>query len=965
VRSTCVVALCALFLTWRLFGQVGLHPPPSGGSCGSGAGWDFEDGSLQGWTPSGTAFQQQPLQGDISVVRVQPAGFRAEIASDIGGNYWSGYGWPNGHGGDFWIGSRDYSTGTPVPVDRGDASTGVLTSPVFIVGSNFVSFLMGGGRTTQERVELQILARDAAEALALARAPVTYTESPAPPGPAFVRQDGLWVTMFAGVSRQVGEVLERQAFLVTAYRGRTARVRVVDESSIAHINADDFTCADRVPPPPDPIPLWGFADLHSHPRSDLGFGGLFWGKPTGPIESLLSCPGPTHGGHLVLTGALGGIVQGVTGSQNASALVVDQMLEMNRSSNDIHDKQGFPSFKGWPYYDTAIHQQMHVDWIKRAWQGGLRVLFADVVNNRLLALGMGAEQLDDDAFQQEIAGIRELVQSQPWMQIANTPAQARQIIQQGRLAVVLGVELDQLELLLKSQLQKNKPRNEATACAVGMVGSVVAPLAAGGAAGIAGAGAIPVEAGATAALAPLLPGIAELVGITATSTTAVATVSAITASATASLAAAALAPSASQVCPYANRDVYTLPPGVNLQTFTRQLVDKLVQNGVRHVIPIHLVNNSFGGTAVYMDALNLLNFYENDKWFEGATPSGSAGDVDRVISSVALPPGCSGALCVTLQSYPQAAQVNRIGLTAAGAQLIAELEHRGMILDVSHMSDRSLNDTLHIVAPGCTAPGSPACAGGYPVMSSHTGVRETEHAPVALSAQGTFRTERDLGRPEAQMIRDMGGMVGMGVAPTTVPSDCMGSTRSFGVEFGELLNDMRPAALRSHPLGVGPASTAELAQVRGVALGTDGNGMNGMTIPRFGDFACGRRPSYVVVAGPNTPPFSGVGAPQAYALAYRSSGPIFGSSCSVPPTVPRMTGEAALVQSVAGERRFDYNCDGLAHYGMLPDFLQDTRNAAVGAGAFRPLMRSAEDMIEMWEKSCRLAESVGGGDACQ
>ena len=185
MRSTCVVALCTLFLTWRLFGQVGLHPPPSGGSCGSGAGWDFEDGSLQGWTPSGTAFQQQPLQGDISVVRVQPAGFRAEIASDIGGNYWSGYGWPNGHGGDFWIGSRDYSTGTPVPVDRGDASTGVLTSPVFIVGSSFVSFLMGGGRTTQERVELQILARDAAEALTLARAPVTYTESPAPPGPAF------------------------------------------------------------------------------------------------------------------------------------------------------------------------------------------------------------------------------------------------------------------------------------------------------------------------------------------------------------------------------------------------------------------------------------------------------------------------------------------------------------------------------------------------------------------------------------------------------------------------------------------------------------------------------------------------------------------------------------------------------------------------------------------------------------
>jgi microsomal dipeptidase-like Zn-dependent dipeptidase len=527
------------------------------------------------------------------------------------------------------------------------------------------------------------------------------------------------------------------------------------------------------------------------------------------------------------------------------------------------------------------------------------------------------------------------------------------------------VELDQLELLMKTQLQKTTPRDGGIACAVGVVGSTVAPLVVGGAAGLAGAGAIGAEVAATAALAPVLPGVAELVGITATSATAVVTVSAVTASATASLASAALAPSAaSQVCPYANRDVYTLPPGVNVQDFVRQLADKLVQNGVRHVIPIHLVNNSFGGTAVYMDALNLLNFYENDKWFDGIAPSGSAADVDKRISSVTLPPGCSGAACVPLQAYPQAPQVNRIGLTTAGMQLINELKHRGMILDVSHMSDKSLTDTLRIVAPGCIAPGSPACTMGYPVMSSHTGVRETEHAPLSPPSKGTFRSERDLGRAEAQMIRDMGGMVGMGVAPTTVPSDCMGSTRSLGAEFGELLNDMRPAALRSHPLGVGPASSAELAQVRGIALGSDGNGMNGMTIPRFGDFACGQKPIYVAVTGPNASLFPGVVAQQTNALAYRPSGPSSSSNC-VSATVSRLTGEAALVQSVAGTRHFEFNCDGLAHYGMLPDLFQDLRNATVGAGAFRPLMRSAEDVIEMWEKGCRLAASGGGGDACQ
>ena len=33
----------------------------------------------------------------------------------------------------------------------------------------------------------------------------------------------------------------------------------------------------------------------------------------------------------------------------------------------------------------------------------------------------------------------------------------------------------------------------------------------------------------------------------------------------------------------------------------------LVAIGVRHVVPIHLVDNNFGGTAVYSDAFNAVN----------------------------------------------------------------------------------------------------------------------------------------------------------------------------------------------------------------------------------------------------------------------------------------------------------------------------------------------------------------------
>ena len=51
----------------------------------------------------------------------------------------------------------------------------------------------------------------------------------------------------------------------------------------------------------------------------------------------------------------------------------------------------------------------------------------------------------------------------------------------------------------------------------------------------------------------------------------------------------------------------------------------------------------------------------------------------------------------------------------------------------------------------------------------------------------------------------------------------------------------------------------------------------------------------------------------------------------------------------AGPRRdFDINLDGMAHYGMLPDFLQDVRNIGLTAEDLVPLFRSAYDYVQMW-----------------
>ena len=94
---------------------------------------------------------------------------------------------------------------------------------------------------------------------------------------------------------------------------------------------------------------------------------------------------------------------------------------------------------------------MWVDWIRRAWQGGQRVMVALSHNNRTLAdlLGSGGPisgVRDDRASSDlQIQEIKRLVAEYPdFMALATTPGELHSIVQGGRLAVVLGVEIDKI-----------------------------------------------------------------------------------------------------------------------------------------------------------------------------------------------------------------------------------------------------------------------------------------------------------------------------------------------------------------------------------------------------------------------------------------------------------------------------------------------------------------------------------------
>jgi hypothetical protein len=61
-----------------------------------------------------------------------------------------------------------------------------------------------------------------------------------------------------------------------------------------------------------------------------------------------------------------------------------------------------------------------------------------------------------------------------------------------------------------------------------------------------------------------------------------------------------------------------------------------------------------------------------------------------------------------------------------------------------------------------------------------------------------------------------------------------------------------------------------------------------------------------------------------------------------------------LRQYQLGDRKFDFNEDGLAHFGMVPDMLQDLKNLHLSREDFEALFSSAEGYLEMWEKAERL-----------
>jgi microsomal dipeptidase-like Zn-dependent dipeptidase len=436
------------------------------------------------------------------------------------------------------------------------------------------------------------------------------------------------------------------------------------------------------------VPLWGFADLHAHLMAHMAFGGnAFWGLPYDPqhpgpegMEYALASCEPLHGGLININAEIGHKAGG-----------------------------GWPDFIVWPRFTSLIHQQAYIDWVYRAYQGGLRLITCLAVNNELLANKSASDQPKDDksAIQIQVNGMKAMVdfvdaqaggRGLGWMQIAYSPEQARRIIAENKLAVILGMEVDSLGNWRRlSDLEK--------------------------------------------------------------------------------------------MC------------GGNLER-ARELIrlelDWLYGLGIRQITPIHLTNNAFGGTAIYLRFLETVNwFVTGENWtVEDAWQSGvryrldqdGADVVDGVQRSVVGTGGLQRRQRQTLVDYipgirelfkPEETQqiggghANTRGLNKYGVVLLQEMMRRGLIIDVDHMSEKATDTALTMAEEN-----------QYPVICSHCWFREllfsgeTEFDRVKGEHYGTsdvHKVAHEAGKRGDQVERI--GRLGGVVAPILFQGDIAGLKR--------------------------------------------------------------------------------------------------------------------------------------------------------------------------------------------
>ena len=180
----------------------------------------------------------------------------------------------------------------------------------------------------------------------------------------------------------------------------------------------------------------GYLDAHLHGMAFEFLGGRArCGRPWhrfGVTHALVDCPDHEPGGY-------GGILENVV--SHADPPVAG------------HSHDGWPTFAGWPRHDSLTHEQVYYKWLERAWRGGLRMMVNLLVDNNELCKiypykRNSCNEMDGVRLQaRRIHELQDYIDAQSggpgegWFRIVTDPFEARRVMNEGRLAVVLGIEV--------------------------------------------------------------------------------------------------------------------------------------------------------------------------------------------------------------------------------------------------------------------------------------------------------------------------------------------------------------------------------------------------------------------------------------------------------------------------------------------------------------------------------------------
>jgi hypothetical protein len=180
----------------------------------------------------------------------------------------------------------------------------------------------------------------------------------------------------------------------------------------------------------------GYVDAHTHGMAfEFLGGGAHCGKPWdrfGAPYALVDCPDHQSG---------------------------TNPLEAALSGEPTHDPVGWPTFEDWPAPESLTHEGTYYTWMERSWRGGLRVFVNLLVENnqlcRLYPFGEDGTPLsknscdDMDSIRlqaKRMYQLQDYVDAQwggpgkGWYRIVTNPWEARRVVNDGKLAVVMGIE---------------------------------------------------------------------------------------------------------------------------------------------------------------------------------------------------------------------------------------------------------------------------------------------------------------------------------------------------------------------------------------------------------------------------------------------------------------------------------------------------------------------------------------------